>query len=742
MKRTMDGAKKNAEDLVAQHILPNCPYHLSLYHNRQYPKAEEWWFNGPSARLQYQTFSSDAERGFLYIVPPWVIVEEEQAAQMPPRPVPKTGERKKITLSEALKRKQSPMSPMGNNNSSETPVRSDSRVANGSGAHKPPPPPPSREREREREREVVVKKESLKPVERSDARRVVSKTDSRPRSQPEPESRKRVADTESSLPPQKRPRSEQVSASKLDREYGRQPKPEPPRGRDRGAPERTQRERDTKNDSLRPTTNGLAPASTDRDRENTASPRSTIQVNGSRVRPDSGRSTPRKGEGLTKSLLPELLSPLHPSLEAELEEHRPRRKLADKAPPRSQKADGGPPPAKKRKPPVLPELLSPTLPAIVEEALIQSNQTPARNQSGSQSESSPSSARKTIIAAPLISLPPPAEEKPPPRPSRIVTLKLKKANAKRAKDLLSLPSKSAKDALKKERSISVEATPPPARKRPRPADEIEQPPAPPPVIPPKSRGVKAELMKNNHNSPSTPLRVPPQGGSASQPTPLRPNSTTPLKHSITAAVSGSAEAVIAAARPPTRDVAPLDPKTIEKSEHHRKIHQELVALGTKIKHTRDDLSKSSHGNPSPAEEKRLSALHLEMVLTYFLAFYNLNLSRTLAGKSGDIQMWESLLPHIAELRGRQGVRQSRCLKALACQLHASCLDQIVHAYFMLDEGSAGVWFRRVGGVVQKGGGCGLRRRGWLVWWGRHGVEDEGGLWGWGLRRLLGRRWWL
>ncbi|KAK0673446.1 hypothetical protein QBC41DRAFT_125430, partial [Cercophora samala] len=701
MKRTMDGAKKNAEDLVAQHILPNCPYHLSLYHDRQYPKAEEWWFNGPSARLQYQSFSSDAERGFLYTVPPWAIVKEEQAAQMPPKPPAKVGEvKKKMSLAEALKRRQSPMSPMGNNSNNDTPARSESRTTNGSVVHKPPPPLPSRERE------AVTKKESVKPVERSDVRRVPSKADSRPdsraerprpeingdrnkhpppRSQPEPESRKRVADTDSSLPPQKRPRSEQVSGSKLEREYGRQPKPEPPRerGRDRGAPERTQRDRDTKNDSLHPTTNGLAPASTDRDRENTASPRSTIQVNGSRVRSDSGRSTPRKPETLTKPQLPVLLSPLHPSLEAELEEHRPRKKLADKAPPRSQKAADGPPPAKKRRPPVIPELLSPTLPAIVEEALIQSNHTPSKSQSGSQSESSPSSARKTIIAAPLISLPPPAEEKPS-RPSRIVTLKLKKANAKRAKDLLSLPSKSAKDALKKERSISVEATPPPARKRPRPADEVEPPP--PAVIPPKSRTIKAELMKNNHNSPSTPLRVPPPP-SNSQPTPLRPTSTTPLKPSLPPA--GSVEPT----RPPTRDVS-VDPKTVAQIEHHKALQNEYTRLGSKIKHTRDDLTKSAHGNPSPADEKRLSALHLEMVLAYFLAFYSLNVWRTLSGRPGDIQVWDSLLPHFSELRGRTGVRQSRVLRALAAQLHASCVDQIVNTYFTLDEPTAGLWFRR------------------------------------------------
>ena len=99
------------------------------------------------------------------------------------------------------------------------------------------------------------------------------------------------------------------------------------------------------------------------------------------------------------------------------------------------------------------------LPRAVEEA------GSAQAKSGGRS----SGDSREFLVAPVFSDPgyPNSAASEEPRPdirSRIVTLKLKKAGAKRAKELLSLPPK---DALRKERSISEESTPPPARKRPR-----------------------------------------------------------------------------------------------------------------------------------------------------------------------------------------------------------------------------------------------------------------------------------
>ncbi|KAK4190262.1 hypothetical protein QBC35DRAFT_86871 [Podospora australis] len=729
MKGTMDGAKRNAEK-VAQHILPDRPYHLSLSHDHQSPKPDRWCFTGgststssdpeaTSVRLQYQTFLSDADRGILFTLPPWVVHEEQP--QMPVKPIAKVGEvKKKLSLAEHLSRKKSPQSPMNNNNNNEPPQRTESRI-NGGTVHAKPLPPPPIPRERE-----VPKKESARPVDKSDARRTEARAESRtesrserprqelngeryveepffqsgfrqhdtndmtrsrsslPAKPPTDDSRKRAVDPESSLPPQKRLKNDTVTSSKT--EQSRQSKPEPSRGRER-TNERTQRE--AKDNTLHPSTNGLGSLISDRDRENTASPRSTIQVNGSRVRSDSGTSTPR---AITKSTLPELLSPLHPSIfEGELEQ-RPRKKLADKAPPRSQKADA-PPPTKKRKTTIIPELLSPTLPAIVEEAL--AKHTPSRSQASSQASDSPSSARKTITVAssvPSLSLTPAVEDKPI-RPSRIVTIKLKKAMAKRAKELLSLPSKSAKDALRKERSISVDSTPPPppARKRPRAVEDALEATPPAAVVSKRGRLAAADTIAAKPAGPATPLKhaaVTMSRVTSNQSQGNTPGNTTGL-------TPGNTE------RPPTRSAeVVLDPATRAQIELSKERQSEFTTLGTKLKHMRDALVKKETPNPpSSSDERRICALHLEMVLAYMVAFQQLNHGLVLRGRPGDVQCWESLLPHFSELKHR--VRQHRVLRALAAQLHAVCLEQIVNTFFTLDQRMVAETFARYSAIAKR-----------------------------------------
>jgi hypothetical protein len=134
------------------------------------------------------------------------------------------------------------------------------------------------------------------------------------------------------------------------------------------------------------------------------------------------------------------LSPLHPSLfEGEAEKgSMPKKKATGKV--------SKPEREKTRKPFKIPALLSPTLPPVIEEILAGTDrkQTASKGVSGqasSQSSDSSNGARKTIVAAPPVRVI--EEEEKPARPSLTVTLKLKKANAKRAKELLSLPSKSA-----------------------------------------------------------------------------------------------------------------------------------------------------------------------------------------------------------------------------------------------------------------------------------------------------------
>ncbi|KAK4155227.1 hypothetical protein C8A00DRAFT_13719 [Chaetomidium leptoderma] len=684
----MDGAAKNAQK-VAQRILPDRPHHLSLSFDRRYPESEGWWFTGASAPLQYMTYISAAQRGILTTRASFEICEELP----PPMPtkVPAKGEaKKKLSLMDYQNRKKS-ASPVENG----VPTKTDAK-ANGTVHAKPLPPKNDIKKE---DVKVVVEKSKAprqadarleKPRPEMNGERYVeqtdrlwhasqstdmrpsrSKTSSQMSSRPDTESRKRAADPDGNPSPQKRPRAEVITAKS---DQSRQLKPGTPREGREGTTDRPSR--DTRTETLYPTANGLPPSSSYRDRENTSSPRSTIQVNGSRPRSDSGTSTPRKPEILTKSALPQLLSPLHPSLfEGETrKEVIPKKQAGRVSKPEKEKA---------KKQLKIPALLSPTLPPIVEEFLALKDRTQQASKGVSSQASNPSSdsssgARKTIVAAP----PGRAveEDEKSTRPSKIVTLKFKKkAIAKRVKDLLSLPSKSAKDALRKERSMSVEAAPPPAKKRPRLADD-----APQEATASKRAKATADAITAKPAGPTTPLKHAATAMSRVTSSQSQGQGNTPA--ATTGLTPGTSDN-----RPPTRS-EPLDPKALAQAESFKERHAEYQRLGSKLKHARDDLYRERGTNMTAADDRRATALHFEMVLAYMVAFHSLNQARMLERKVYEISAWETLLPHLTELRGR--VAGNRALKALAVQMHVLCLEQITNAFATLDSGAAANSFNR------------------------------------------------
>ena len=474
----------------------------------------------------------------------------------------------------------------------------------------------------------------------------------------ESDSRKRYADTDGNPPPQKRVKSESITARP---EIARAAKPDTPRDRDRNS-ERPQKS--AKGESLHPTANGLAPSTVDRDRENTASPRSTIQVNGSRPRSDSGRSTPRRMETSAKAALPVLLSPLHPSLVAELNERDTgRKRVADKAPARPPKSDSHAPTKRPRQSYGIPQLLSPTLPPIVEAELARLKKTPPKGETGQRTNftpESPGSARKPRATAQHGDQ---DEEIRPSKPSRIVTIKLKKPMAKRAKELLSLPSRSAKDALRKERSLSEEGTPPPAKKRPRMPDET----VPEPSAPKRSK-VTGDSVVARPLGPSTPLK---QSATAMSRVTSSQSQGTPGNSTSLTATPGAME------RPPTRadSAEPGKARDLVAIEAFRKRQAEYSALGSSLKHQRDDITRNlGSGNSKLDDERRATALHFEMIMAYMVSFYSLNQSRILDRKPCDFTAWESLQPHFHELRRR--VQSELPLRALTAQLNAVSLEQV------------------------------------------------------------------
>jgi hypothetical protein len=475
------------------------------------------------------------------------------------------------------------------------------------------------------------------------------------------DNRKRAADNDDSPVPQKRPRAEadapRVSASKS----------EALKGRDRGSErERVASKESRGSTSLHPTTNGRSHAAVDHDRELTASPRSTIQVNGSRLHADSPTSTPRKGQTSTKSLVPDLLSPLHPSFERELSEHeQPRKRPAGKAPLKTSRTDGLP--TKKHKSAYkIPALLSPTLPPIIEAELARLKKTPSKEDlSGiSQLSDSPGSAKKSKGQAG-----PNEEDGSRGRKSRIVVLKVKKTDLKKRLNLLlSLPSKGAKEALKKERSMSVEGTPPPPRKHPRPPEDDM----------PISRKPKT----SSENPPSRAANAP----------------STPLKHASTAMSrvtssqsQGNTPGTLPGHTPGTGDRPPvavdtMDPAKVRQINSLRKLSDKYQNLGRELKHARDDIMKNRNNSRTGADERRVAALHFEMVLSFMLGFSAFNKYRALDQKVADLERWESLIPHLRELKTR--ATRNRALRALAAQMHAVCLEEITHAFLTLDPQTA------------------------------------------------------
>ncbi|KAL2265564.1 hypothetical protein VTJ83DRAFT_6664 [Remersonia thermophila] len=611
------------------------------------------------AGLQYATFISAAQRGVLITRAAYDICEEEPVA-MATLPVAKGGEpKKKMSLMDYHNKKKS--AHPGENGLSAAKAE---LKTNGTG-HAKPPLPPKDDGKKEWGKTTEKPAASRQPDAPLERTRPESNGEgnkpSSAKSKIDHESRKRPADADDNNPsPQKRTKADAHSA---DHGRSRPSKPESPRGR----PSTTERaHKDAKNESLHPTINGLPPSGFDRDREASASPRSTIQVNGSRARSNSATPTPRKPENPTKPALPKLLSPLHPALfDHDTDKSSPPKKKPASTASSTEKT-------KPKKAVKIPEPLSPTLPPVIEEILADMKRKPTTSKEASNQQAAPepsSTARKTTIVAAAPGRPSVDDDaEKPARPTKLVTLKLNKSTAKRAKVLLSLPSKSAKEALRRERSESADTAPPVARKRPATVEEAPQEPAAP-----KRNKAAADVI--TARPPTTPLK--PAATAMSRVT----SSQSQGPGSTPAAGAGHTPDN----RPPTRS-EPLDPKALAQAESHRERHAEYGRLGSKLKHARDDLRRDRGANMSPADERRVTALHFEMMLAYMVAFHSLNQARLLERRSPDIAAWESLLPHFSELRS--SVSGNRALKALAAQMHVVALEQITNGFAHLDPATA------------------------------------------------------
>lgn len=91
---------------LADKILPPHPHHLTAHMYRKYPVPDAFFFTGPSERLQYMTYFSDADRGFLTTVPSYEIMDSPEHAA-PVKTVVRPEARKKMSIKDYQNRKKS-----------------------------------------------------------------------------------------------------------------------------------------------------------------------------------------------------------------------------------------------------------------------------------------------------------------------------------------------------------------------------------------------------------------------------------------------------------------------------------------------------------------------------------------------------------------------------------------------------------------------------------------------------------
>lgn len=470
---------------------------------------------------------------------------------------------------------------------------------------------------------------------------------------PSSESKKRHLEQDDSARPLKKTKPSEHPSSDQPR---RPPRPETPSNKEHAR----SASKDGRTSGAQPTPGSRAGHSSSKDHHRAVSPR--ITLNGTKSQTSASRnSLPPRPDTSGKHLVPPLLSPLRRlPFDEDLETTSPKKRLGDGHGPgklsnKSQRTEAS---VKKQKSvtPDLPPLLSPTLPPVIEEALARIK-TPTKDearQPGSQSSESPASARKARPRADDV------DEESRPK-SKIVTMKIKKGSyRKRLQSLLALPSKSSK-----ERSVSVEDTPPPAKKRPR-ASEADPEPA---VSISAKRPRPAEISANK--APYTPPKPPTANsqsahGSSHMQTPGERIAQTPS--------AGDAG-------PPGREGGSQVAK-----ETYKLRWETFSRMGRRLKHKRDGECQTNGTGPSGGgqakrseiDTNRRAVLTIEMILAYMISFRSGDQRSELSGTPMNVPAWLTLEPHLRELKGM--TRHSVPLQALACQLHGTVVNEIVRTY--------------------------------------------------------------
>ncbi|OHE97692.1 hypothetical protein CORC01_07107 [Colletotrichum orchidophilum] len=686
----MEAAAKKVQ-LLAQRILPDRPHHLSVSPDQRFrvpPDHSKTFEEYKYQRLQYMTLLSDADRGML-LTRPYYDMREEPPIPPAVKDSNVKMERKNVTklsLSDYKnKQKKVSDSPPDSGSTPKTDVsRKERDLIESRIDREPKRTDVYRHRETDASRDVKAHKaRDGAHYERT------SRPEVRPRaaqdSNDTPEKRKRVADVEGELRPQKRAKPE--ASTPLD-ERSRTPRDDTPRRKEMHSSQDRTPQKDgklgTSSSSLPNGRSALKAALGSGANKSPISRARGDSINGNRPSPSSsGRA--RTDTASSRSAVPPLLSPLHLPNESDSRSKDKRRDDPGEhnRPQKSLRAEP-PPPIKRPKSPVkLPALLSPTLPPMLEEELARMKNTPTKGSDPSQKTQppdSPTSGKRPHVVVKReeddrreIK----EKERPKDKPRRfMVTLKYSKKYTKSVQRLLAL-GPPRKD-VKKERSVSIEPPPPQARKRPITSTENV------------GDSIAVKRPRTSEITSSSKLITPstPSKGATSMSRVASSNSVnTPGDgHSLTPAPPSSDRD-----RPQTRDDS-REAANPHRIQALRDRWSRFSKLGTKLKHERDILLERKHGDRgapvSDSDIKLSMMLGLETAMAFMVSFRALFESRRIENKAQDPKQWSSILPLLNVMRN--DVRKSKPLEALFWQLHGVIHEELIKCYWSLDPATHAV----------------------------------------------------
>ncbi|KAL8365778.1 hypothetical protein RB595_004522 [Gaeumannomyces hyphopodioides] len=666
----MDLAAQRVHSL-AQRILPERPHHLALLPDGRYPVPPDFWQH--HSHLQYSTFLSDTDRGILLTRPYYEIIREEpdQHTRSPAATAPKP-EAKKVVTKMSFKDYQNSKKKLSSSPPDSAPQpRQDSKQAGTEGPRQAKLPIPKPVDGKRKVSDVSASAGSTPKDDMVKRPRVPSREPPRNGVSPSPHNGRRSPDFPDSARPLKKIRVSDVAKPDVSRTSRLDV------GANKSLPTPTDRSaasRDVKSSGNALTNGRIVSAST-----KAASPQRQT-VNGLKS------SNMVRSESSGKASVPPLLSPLRISIDddQEVKAKGPAKRPADtgtvpKASGKGERVEGLA--IKKPARPSLPPLLSPTLPDIVEQELARGKTIVPKgdvNPTESRAIDSPSVGGKTV----------PKTEDEPEVAQLIVHLKYKKKSSVCVQRLLALQPASKIESLKKERSMSVEVNSPPAKKLPRAAEAA----AAESVASKRPRTSMDSIMVSKPVAPSTPLKT--AATAMSRVASSNSQAQTPGGAATTGLTPGPGD------RPPTS--YEFDPTKGMSSATLRQKGGEYTNLGTQLKHKRDGIlrpvggaSKADViGNLTSSDRKRVAALSLEMVLSYIVGFDAMNQSRSQDRKLGDFQLWESLIPHLGELRNF--TRSYKALDGIAMQLHAIVVEELIRVYYHHDVTTVGTRIVRFG----------------------------------------------